>query len=133
MTSYIIPKDFVLANCALNTRDTFKGRCSLFLAFKFKDHAVRSDPNNVANDFLHHSYKLCFSKLCYNARDTFKGRCSLFWPLILKAMLSGVIQEKLQITSYIIPKNFVLANCALTPTLFYIGVPPGLRLRLNFR
>ena len=69
MTSYIIPKDFVLEDCALNTRDIFK------------------------------------------------GRCSLFWPLILKAMLSGVIQKKLQTTSYIIPKNFVLVNCALSPTL----------------
>ena len=65
MNSYNILKNFVLANCALNTRDTFK------------------------------------------------GRCSLFWPLIFKAMLSGVIQKKLQMTSYIIPKNFVLANCAL--------------------
>ena len=65
MFSYINPKNLVLAICALNTRDTFK------------------------------------------------GRCSLFWPLILKAMLSGVIQKKLQMNSYIILKNFVLANRAL--------------------
>ena len=77
ITSYIIPKNFVLANCALNTRDTFKGRCSLFLAFKFKDHAVRSDPNNVANDFLHHSYKLCFSKLC---SETITGLAAIGVP-----------------------------------------------------
>ena len=69
MTSYVIPINFVLVNCAITPEIPFK------------------------------------------------GRCSLFWPLILKAMLSGVIQKKLQMTSYIIPKNFVLANCALRPTL----------------